>query len=336
MAANGIALSYSDLVRHIGREINASRNSADWSATTAQDVADIVADGLRQVYWPPPLPDEVTPHEWSWLQPQLGELAIHPRYVAGTLAIASGVVTLTSGTWPSWAADAELWVDDERYEVSTRDSNTQLTLTNTAVTVTAGASYELILRFHALPDDFGGLVRDQAFVLRRDTDNALHCHSPRVVSEAMIARFDIGNVLTGAPELVSFSPGPTTTEDTRWYARFWPLPDREYRLEYRYQVVPPVMNGTTVTHHYGGPQISNLVILSCLDKAMRFLYSSDEYYMRFMAELTSCVRRDRATNSRETLGYGVFSDGYGGLSGERAALRELRRSQTTLGNIFTN
>lgn len=333
MAANALAMNYTDLVRHIGREINASRDSADWSSATTQDIADIVANGLRQVYWPPVLPGEQTPHEWSFLQPQLGELTIYPAYETGSVAIASGVVTLTGGTWPSWAAQGDLWVSGERYPVNTRDSNTQVTLNDLTVTVTAGATFSLLLTYYALPDDFGGLVRDQGFVLRRDTQRYDAYPQPRMVSEAMIARYDTWPHRTGTPTMATLLPRTTTTEDTRWYARFWPVPYEELNYDYRYQVVPPLMNGTTVTHHYGGPQLSNLVVLSCLDKAMRFLYSSDEYYARFMTELAACVRRDRAANGRETYGYGVFSDGITHGIYDYDDLRRLRRATTTLGNI---
>jgi len=336
MTANALAMTYTDLIRHIGREINASRNSSDWSATTSQDVADVVADGLRQVYWPPVLPGEVTPHAWSFLQPTLGELTLHADYATGTVGVAAGVVTLTGGTWPSWAADGDLWVDGGRYAVATRTSNSQIVLADTSVTVTAGESYSLVHTYYVLPDDFGGLVRDQAFVLRRDTQKYDVCPQPLIVSEAYIARRDVWPHRSGTPELVTFLPRTTTTEDTRYYARFWPTPNQAYYLDYRYQVIPPVMNGTTVTHHYGGPQLSNLVLLSCLDKAMRFLYSSDEYFSRFMTELETCVRRDRATNAKETLGYGIFSDGVTHGIYDYDDLRRMRKSQTTLGQIFTN
>lgn len=333
MAANALAMTYTDLVRHIGREINASRDSADWSSATTQDIADIVANGLRQVYWPPVLPGEQTPHEWSFLQPQLGEITIYPEYAVGTVTISSGVVYLVGGTWPTWAAGADLWVEGDRYTIASRDSDFQITLVDTSLSTYAGTGYQLIQRHYQLPDDFGGLVRDQGFVLRRDTQRYDACPQPRMVSEAMIARYDTWPHRTGTPTMATLLPRTTTTEDTRWYVRFWPLPYEEMSYEFRYQVVPPLMNGTTVTHHYGGPQLSNLVVLSCLDKAMRFLYSSDEYYARFMTELAACVRRDRAANGRETYGYGVFSDGITHGVYDYDDLRRLRRATTTLGNI---
>lgn len=333
MPANDLAMDYVALLRQIGREINASRNAADWSSTTTQDVADVIASGLRQTYWPPTLPGETTPHEWSFLQPKLGTLAIHAPYSTGTLAATTGTVTLTGGAWPAWAAQADLWTGGNRYSVASRTSGLVIVLDDATVSFSAGATYELILTYYTLPDDFGGLVNSQSLTLRRDVRENSSSPSPKVVSEAYLSRYDQWPHVKGVPELVSFAPTATSTTDQRWYARFYPLPDKTYNLEYRYQVVPPVMNGTTITHHYGGPQLSNLVLLSCLDKAMRFLYSSDEYFARFMTELEAQVRRDRAMYNKETLGFGVFSDGNEMRAMDYLDLITFRRHATTLGTI---
>lgn len=65
-------------------------------------------------------------------------------YHAGTVAIASGVVTLTSGVFPSWAASGAININGTPYDVNTRNSNTQVTLTDTSVSVGSGANYTLL------------------------------------------------------------------------------------------------------------------------------------------------------------------------------------------------
>lgn len=65
-------------------------------------------------------------------------------YATGTVAIASGVVTLTSGTFPSWSAQGTLNYQGTLYTVNTRDGDTQVTLDDTSVTVSSGAAYCLI------------------------------------------------------------------------------------------------------------------------------------------------------------------------------------------------
>ncbi len=75
--------------------------------------------------------------------PHVEETDTDKAYSTGTVAIVGGRVTLTGGTWPSWAADADLTVNGVRYTVKTRDSGTQLTLDNASVSAPAGAIYRL-------------------------------------------------------------------------------------------------------------------------------------------------------------------------------------------------
>lgn len=63
----------------------------------------------------------------------------------GTVEIVDGVVTLAGPEdWPAWAADASLWIGETEYDVDTRDSDTQLTLVDTGVNVSAGTAFELL------------------------------------------------------------------------------------------------------------------------------------------------------------------------------------------------
>ena len=64
-------------------------------------------------------------------------------YSTGTVTIASGVVTLAAGTFPTWADQGELTVASTAYEVSTRDTATQVTLNDTTVTAAGGTAYSL-------------------------------------------------------------------------------------------------------------------------------------------------------------------------------------------------
>lgn len=64
-------------------------------------------------------------------------------YSTGTIGIASGVVTLTGGTFPEWAPDGNIVVGGSTYSVNTRNSGTELTLNNLTVNVSGGTAYEL-------------------------------------------------------------------------------------------------------------------------------------------------------------------------------------------------
>lgn len=91
--------------------------------------------------------------DWPWYH-RVGVIDFVAPYDTGTIAITSGtkIVTLTGGTWPTWAASGELVIDGQLYDVSTRDSDTQLTLTNdyNGTTLTA-ESYNLAQWAYDLP-----------------------------------------------------------------------------------------------------------------------------------------------------------------------------------------
>lgn len=81
-----------------------------------------------------------------WLS--VGELALQAAYSTGTIQLtnASATATLTGGTWPSWAAEGNLLVDGQWYEVDTRTSNSAIELaTNwnqSSVTASAFVIYQ--------------------------------------------------------------------------------------------------------------------------------------------------------------------------------------------------
>lgn len=93
--------------------------------------------------------------QWPYYH-ERGVIDLVAAYATGTVAITAGaaVLTLTGGTWPTWAASGEVFVDDVWVEVLTRDSSTQLTLVENwgQATLTASAFTIAQLRY-ALPSD---------------------------------------------------------------------------------------------------------------------------------------------------------------------------------------
>src|SRR4030067_839350 len=102
-----LTVDYTTLRREIGRFLGYSRDSAEWDADQTTDVADILTSGLRRYLSPPPVSGERYSHEWSFLSP-VATLTTTVPYTTGTIGVASGVVTLSSGTFPAWAAQGQL------------------------------------------------------------------------------------------------------------------------------------------------------------------------------------------------------------------------------------
>ena len=75
------------------------------------------------------------------------EVFTNDSYSTGTVAISSGVVTLSGGTFPTWAAEGVLGVGEELYQIKSRDSNTQITLYDTTATASGGTSFILYGQF---------------------------------------------------------------------------------------------------------------------------------------------------------------------------------------------
>ena len=153
-----LAVDYNEIRTVVGDYLGITRNTegagSEWTTDEIARIDDVIKTGLTKVYYPQ------SGYEWSFLTP-VGELTTTAPYETGTIAIASGVVTLTGGTFPTWAADGDLVVGSNTYTVDTRDSATQLTLNDLTATATAGSTYELQRYLYEMDADFAGF-RDSA------------------------------------------------------------------------------------------------------------------------------------------------------------------------------
>lgn len=85
-------------------------------------------------------------------------------YSTGTIEYthSSRALTLTGGTWPTWAAEGRVEIGGEIHEVDSRDSSSVLTLSSTnnpGDDVDSGTSYVLFQSTYLLPDDFVSMYR---------------------------------------------------------------------------------------------------------------------------------------------------------------------------------
>jgi hypothetical protein len=95
-----------------------------------------------------------TQHLWPWYS-TLGRININPSYDTGTVTCTSGsaVVSLVGGVFPSWSADADLYINGMYHEVLSRDSDTQVTLANSWQETTYTGSYTICQTAYTLPSD---------------------------------------------------------------------------------------------------------------------------------------------------------------------------------------
>ena len=308
MAANTLAYTYAELRRWVGREIGKSRDptSPAWDSTTTLDVADFIKAGQHNVY-SPKIGD--VPNIWRFLPATWASLTINPAYTTGTVAISSTTVTGTSTVFPTWAASGEIFVSEGWYTIASRNSGTSLTLDSAvSSTVSAGTSYSLIQREYDLPDDFGGLV--EPFSYRRD-DTLYGGRQLTTVNEAIIRSMDSRLHEAAVPQFAAIIPvAPTTSTDLRWRVIFDTIPDDSYQLWYRYNVLPPILDGTTYVYAYVPAFLMDVLRLSCLTEALKGIYRDYSKEQEFQNALRSAVAIDKRLNRPSTYGFGAYSDGY--------------------------
>jgi len=281
-----------------------------WTDDELTDLRDYINSGLSQFYTPVPMPGEKFAHYWSFLRPTR-DLTTTLPYSTGTVGIVNGVVTLTAGTWPTWAASGELVVLGVTYTVNTRDSGAQLTLDDLTVNVTAGATFQLVQAAYELPDDWGG--RDSEFTYR---PGASVLYGPvHIVGEEQIRILRQQGDWTGRPQCAAIRPKPletSTGEGQRWEWLPYPMSDGAYPLTYRYRVIPNELSATN-PYPYGGQNHRETILESCLAAAEHRHHEgvTRHHQERFQALLIASVSFDRQQNTPHTVGFNTDrSDGY--------------------------
>ena len=102
-------------------------------------------------------------HQWNYYYRQQ-LLQTVASYSTGTVTFdytggtAERQLTLTTGTWPSWAAYGRIVIDNVHYDVATRESGTAITLAETSnpgADITDDTTFEIYRNSYPLPANFG-------------------------------------------------------------------------------------------------------------------------------------------------------------------------------------
>lgn len=104
--------------------------------------------------------------------------------------------------------------------------------------------------------------------------------------------------------------------ETRWKVHFWPTPDGEYTIEFRYKTNPGLLSASKAVPLGGVPHVQTIIesCLSAADSAMGVKNSPHE--ARYQELLRASVSNDRISGTADTLGHNydtsdlVFSDNY--------------------------
>jgi hypothetical protein len=179
--------------------------------------------------------------KWTYFM-RHGRINCSEPYSTGTVAfdLTGGayerVLTLTTGTWPSWSAYGTVLIDSKPYDVAERKSSTQLTLTPTSSPAAdvASTTYTIYRDAYPLPIDFRSIgeviVRGQDRLLKEVQPNDWVQAQRSYLSQSCPAVF----TLTGSPDYMGTMG-----------IRFWPPPDDDYVVDYVYARSPRQLNNET-------------------------------------------------------------------------------------------
>jgi hypothetical protein len=283
-----VLTSYFSLLERVGHYLFGIRSG--FTSDQTADIEDCIKDGLHDVY---------TAHPWSFFRP-VEPITTTAPYDTGTITIASGVVTLSvDGTFPSWAAVGVLLIDNEYYDVDTRDGNNQITLEDTSVTEADASSYELGRPECDLPTAFEDIEGDLTY----EPGQSDFYPPVKQKHDEEIRRLCQDNPYHDRPlyygiRTVEFDP----TVGSRRRLSLYPTPDAAYVLKARMKLRATMIDETNL-YPVGAESLSQLMLEACLAAAERnFDEQAGHHTRRFMELLPLAIGADQLMTSPTQLG----------------------------------
>ena len=313
-------ISYSSLVERVGHYLFGADAGDSFTSEQLTKIKYCIHDGLFRVY---------AAHEWSFFRPE-ADIATTAPYSTGTVIIASGVVTLTGGTFPSWSADGILMVDSNYYSVASRDSGTQVTLDDMSVTVASSATYQLARPEVPMDAAFDAVSQDRDLTYYPSPEQWYH--PVRNTHDSVIRRLESNDPTFDRPRLYSVR---TSTFDptlgSRWVIAFYPAPDDAYVLKVP-MILKPVDLDDSNPYPIGGEMLSQVILESCLAAAEHNYEEREHVHEKQYIQLIAlAIRKDQERSTPTSLGSDAPRDErYGFAFEDCRSLREHRIGQITL------
>jgi hypothetical protein len=290
-ATGGGPISYSILVSRVGHYLFGAEAGASFTQEQLTRIGYCITDGLRRVY---------ASHDWSFFKPLVDVTTTAP-YATGTITIASGVVTLVGGTFPSWAANSILRVNNKYYSVASRLSNSQISLDDITVTVSSASAYQIARTDIPMDIAFDSVANDSDLTYYPGPDQWF----PSVCNrhDATIRKLETTNPEFGRPAYYSvrtdrFDPNV----GSRKSLAFYPAPDAAYVLRVP-MILRPVDLSDANPYPIGGEMLSQVFLEACL-AAAEHNYEEREHVheKRYLEMIALAIRNDQDRSSPTSLG----------------------------------
>lgn len=285
-SSSSMAISFSTLLERVGKYLYGIRSG--FSEDQTADIKDCIKDGIERVYGA---------HSWSFLRP-LADVTTTAPYATGTITIASGVVTLVGGTFPSWADSGIIKVDNRYYSVASRDSSTQITLDDNSVTISSDSSYQLARPEIPLDAAFDSISNDSDLTYYPSEDAWFP--PVRMRGDSVIRKLEGSNPEFNRPMFYSIR---TTRFDpaigSRKVLAMYPAPDKAYTLRVP-MILRPLPVDESNQYPIGGEVLSQVILKACLAAAENNFEERDHVHEKKFLELIGLAIRDDLERSSPT------------------------------------
>jgi hypothetical protein len=305
MAESTLSLSYDEIREVVGRDRGITGTPGNWTTDDSARVDQIIKDGLRTFYYPPPIEAGQLPHEWSFLKPVNQQITVWPDADAvndGVPVLAAGKSTITATTavfHPTMIGKILTYeAVAHSYAIVGYTSATAIVVAGDATVESADEAFVVTADGnYRLPDDFGvidGMITFQAGASQRT--------AIQITGEQTIRRLRQCGTATGAPRIGAIIAAASDgSAGQRFELMLYPAPAAVYVLNYRYSVLAANLNSSN-PYPLGGATHAQ-TILAAMKAAAENEYDKEVYGGRgpcmadFLSKLAASIGMDRRLDS---------------------------------------
>lgn len=286
-------LTLNECRSEVGRLLSYGRNYGTMTSEQQADVDSAIRRGFRKFWTPVPL--DGLPHVWTFSRQSFTFRTGEP-YGDGTIAATGGVVTLTGGTWPTWADTGTLVIGSQRLLVASRTSGTEIVLEDADFACVAGTSYSLLHERVLMPADFGGIDMSS---MAGPISGPYGC--VKFVSEEHLRQMRQWPVFASQPTAATVVPR-TIGNVTRWLLWFCPSPQGE-AFEVYYIADPPDPTSPSAFRPGGGPRHAETLLAAILSVAEEHgETASTRHRESYIELLAASIAFDRTVQRQQSSG----------------------------------
>ena len=319
MPESTLAASCFDIARDTAAELGFGRRTSVAQGLSANQQADLdqaLKAGYRQVYMPPVLPGERTPHEWSWLKPWTTMIVWPTTTGVISLVQGDGLFDLTNRPFLPSMAGHNLVTALQSYLMTQIWDAGHVRLTPVPPSGETGEAFTIAADGrYRLPDDFGSLLGPIFFNAGSGPWDPITLRGEMCVVQQHQRTTSPGRPRYGAVTPIAYDldmvveMDPPYMRGQRFELMLAPVPDRLYTLRFRYAVLPEALPYSRAGEAYqyfplGGAGYTELFLSSCRAAAAKLFMPErlPAAWAEFMTQLSAAVNRDRLASTAEELG----------------------------------